>query len=321
MKSKPIIIAHRGACGYLPEHTLPAKAMAYAMGADFLEQDAVLTKDDRVIVVHDRFLDTVTDVARCYPKRKRIDGRYYAIDFTLKEIKKLRIHERVDHDSGTPVYPGRFPVDAITHFEIPTLEEEIEMIQGMNRSTGKDVGIYVELKGPAFHRREGRHFEEIVLEILQQYGYTTRDSNCFIQCFEPESLIYMRNNLMCDLKMVQLIGDNSWAETPGVDYHTMLTPAGLDGVASYADVIGPWTYPVVGELGLGNEPRVTKLVDWAHERNLGVHVFTFRADSIPAYFNSFDGLLDLFFIKVGVDGIFTDFADLVASFLRRAGLR
>lgn len=319
MKKKPLIIAHRGACGYLPEHTLPAKAVAHTMGADFIEQDVVLTKDDRVIVVHDRFLETVSDVQRRYPKRKRIDGRYYAIDFTLKEIKKLRLHERIDRKTGKPAYPGRFPIEAITPFEIPTLEEEIEMIQGLNRSTGREAGIYVELKGPAFHRREGKRFEEIVLEILQQYGYTARDANCYLQCFEPESLTYMRTSLKCDLKMVQLIGDNSWDDTPGVDYHTMLTPEGLDAVARYADAIGPWTFPVVADLGLGNEPRVTELVDSAHRRNLDVHVYTFRADSLPLYVQSFNELLDLFFRKVGVDGIFTDFPDMVHDYLRESG--
>ena len=104
----PAVIAHRGACGYLPEHTLPAKAMAYAMGADFLEQDVVATRDDQLVVLHDIHLDRVTDVAAVYPDRARRDGRYYVRDFDLEEIRTLRVTERLD-DEGRPVYPGRFP--------------------------------------------------------------------------------------------------------------------------------------------------------------------------------------------------------------------
>ena len=97
--SRPIVIAHRGASGYLPEHTLAAKAVAHAQGADFIEQDVVLTRDDQPIVLHDVHLDTVTDVAQVFPGRKRGDGRYYAIDFTLEEIQRLRVTERVDHQT------------------------------------------------------------------------------------------------------------------------------------------------------------------------------------------------------------------------------
>ncbi len=319
MRKKPIIIAHRGASGYLPEHTLPAKAMAHAMGPDFIEQDVVITKDDRAIVVHDRFLETVSDVTKKFIERKRIDGRYYAVDFTLDEIKHLRLHERVDRKSGEPVYPKRFPLDAITPFEIPTLEEEIELIQGLNRSRGVDIGIYVEIKAPAFHRLEGKRIEEIVLDILDRYGYNSTESNCYIQCFEPESLVYMRREMGCGLKMIQLIGDNTWEETPGVDYYQMITREGLDEVASYANAIGPSVYPVIADMGMGKEPRVTEFVDWAHERDLDVHAFTFRADALPSYVDSFDKLLDLIFRRAQVDGIFTDFPDYAVEHLKKAG--
>lgn len=321
MKKKPIVISHRGASGYLPEHTIAAKAMAHAMDPDFIEQDVVITKDDRAIVIHDRFLETVSDVAKKFPKRKRIDGRYYAVDFTLDEIRSLCLHERIDRETGEVVYPGRFPLEAITRFEIATLEEEVEMIQGMNRSRGKDIGLYLELKSPAFHHLEEKAIEEIVLGILARYGYDTTESNCYLQCFEPESLVYMRRELGCSLKMVQLIGDNAWEETPGVDYYRMLTREGLDEVATYANAIAPWIYPVVADMGMGKEPRATELVDWAHERELDVHVFTFRADALPSYVKSFDELMELFFRRAGVDGIFTDHPDLAAGYLRRAGYR
>src|SRR5687767_9176819 len=100
---QPIVIAHRGASGYLPEHTLEAAAYAHALGADFIEQDVVLSKDDVLVVTHDIHVDTTTDVAARYPDRKRADGRYYAIDFTWEELKALRVHERVNETTGQPV--------------------------------------------------------------------------------------------------------------------------------------------------------------------------------------------------------------------------
>ena len=116
----PVVIAHRGASGYLPEHTLPAKALAFGQGADFLEQDVVLTKDDQPIVMHDIHLDTVSDVAKKFPGRNRADGRYYAIDFTLAEVRTLQAQERIDLKSGTPVFAGRFPAQG-SDFRIPSL--------------------------------------------------------------------------------------------------------------------------------------------------------------------------------------------------------
>src|SRR5512137_2935649 len=126
MKKKPLVIAHRGACGYLPEHSLAGKALAFGMEADYVELDAILTRDDIPIVFHDHFLDAMTNVEEVYPKKKRKDGRHYAVDFTLEEIKKLRLHERLKLENGETAFPGRFPSGAKARFEIPTLEEEID---------------------------------------------------------------------------------------------------------------------------------------------------------------------------------------------------
>ncbi|MDU2481093.1 MAG: glycerophosphodiester phosphodiesterase, partial [Klebsiella sp.] len=154
--AEKMVIAHRGASGYLPEHTLPAKAMAYAQGADYLEQDLVMTKDDRLVVLHDHYLDRVTDVAQRFPQRARKDGRFYAIDFTLAEIKSLKFTEGFEPKNGKNVqtYPGRFPMGK-SDFRIHTFEEEIEFVQGLNHSTGKNIGIYPEIKAPWFHHQEG----------------------------------------------------------------------------------------------------------------------------------------------------------------------
>ena len=124
----PIVIAHRGASGYLPEHTLEAKVMAHAMGADFIEQDIVLSKDDVPVVLHDITVDTVSDVATRFPDRQREDGRYYALDFTLAELKQLRVTERFNAKTGRQVYAQRFPKDQ-SSFQIATLEEELQLIQ------------------------------------------------------------------------------------------------------------------------------------------------------------------------------------------------
>ena len=139
--ARPLVIAHRGASGYLPEHTLEAKSYAYALGADYIEQDLVLSKDDIPVVLHDIYLDTVTDVAKRFPRRKRADGRYYALDFTVAELKQLRVTERFNVKTGERVFPRRFPATQAS-FQISTFEEELQLLQGLNRSTGRNVGIY-----------------------------------------------------------------------------------------------------------------------------------------------------------------------------------
>ena len=311
----PVIIAHRGACGYLPEHTLEAKAMAYAMGVDYVEQDVVLTKDDVPIVVHDIHLDTVTDVAKRYPGRARADGRYYAVDFALEEIKRLRATERLDAQSGTAVFAKRFPAGK-SDFSIPTLAEEIELVQGLNRSTGRDVGIYPEIKSPAWHRKEGKDISKVVLDILEQYGYTDGNCRCFLQCFDDGELKRIRFDLGAKLKLIQLIGENDWNEA-ATDYDALQTIEGLREVAKYAEGIGPWIGQVVTGRDAQGRLCATPLVQNAHSLGLKVHPYTFRADELPDHANTFEELLKQFLVKIGVDGIFTDFPDRAVSFRDR----
>lgn len=309
-----IVVAHRGACGYLPEHTLPAKAMAHAMGADYIEQDVVLTKDDVPIVLHDHYLDTISDVARKFPGRTRKDGRYYAIDFTLDEVRSLRASERFDRKTGKAVFPQRFPGRA-SHFAIPTLAEEIELIQGLNKSTGRNAGIYPEIKNPSFHRKEGKDISKIVLGVLKKYGYETKDDKCFLQCFDAEELRRIREDLGCRLNLVQLVAENDWNEAP-TDYDKMKTREGIRKVAEYADGLGPWMPQLVTGVNRDGSPRMTGLLAWAHEQGLKVHPYTFRADAMPDYATSFDDLLRIFYYRAGVDGVFTDFPDKAVTFLR-----
>ena len=303
-----VVIAHRGASGYLPEHTLAATAMAYAMGADFIEQDVVLTKDDQPIVLHDIHLDTVTNVATKYPNRKRDDSRYYAIDFTLEEIKTLDVCERFDHETRKPVFAKRFPA-ASGAFKIPTLEEAIETVQGLNQSTGRNVGIYPEIKKPKWHRDQGKDISREVLELLESNGYLTKEANVFVQCFDPIELRRVREELGSKLKLIQLIGNNDWNEAE-VDYNKMVTRKGLATIAEYADGIGPWMPYIVPESNVKESGQAaTDLVELAHIQGLLVHPFTFRADSLPSYAKDFSELISIF-KNADVDGLFTDHVDL-----------
>jgi len=313
---KKIVIAHRGASGYLPEHTLEAAAMAYAMGADYIEQDVVLTKDDHAIVLHDIHLETVTNVAQVFPQRARADGRYYAIDFALAEIKALQVHERIAPSTGTAVYPRRFPV-ARSQFEIPTLEEEIMLVQGLNKSTGREVGIYVELKAPAWHAGEGKDLAKIVLEILYRHGYRDQQARAFIQCFDPATLQRLKFALNVKLPLVQLLGENSWNEA-AVDYARLRTPDGLAEIAAYARGIGPWLpHLVLGKDETG-KLKISSLVREAHAVGLLVHPYTFRADELLEGFTSFEEMLRTFFFDLQIDGVFTDFPDRAVKFLQES---
>ncbi len=300
--NKPLVIAHRGASGYVPEHTLAAAAMAYAQGADFIEQDVVLTKDGIPVVIHDIYLDLTTNVREVFPHRARADGKWYVIDFTVEEIKTLRVTERRDPSTGAAAFPNRFPVGK-SSFTIPTLAEEIELIQGLNSSTGKNVGIYPEIKKPVFHTQEGYDLGKIVLNMLAEYGYQGPEANVFVQCFEPDYTQRLRQELGTQLPLIQLIG-------PGRVSDLLTTAAGLNLIASYANGIGPALSRIVSER-TGETGRISDLVVQAHARGLVVHPYTFRQDELPPYIHYFDELIRLFFFDIGVDGGFTDFPDIM----------
>jgi len=307
-----IVIAHRGASGYLPEHTLEAVAVAHAMGADYLEQDVVLTRDDVSVVLHDIHVDTVTDVARRFPDRKREDGRYYAIDFTLAELKQLRVSERFDPRTGQAVYPGRFPVGQAS-FEIPTLEEELQLVQGLNKSTGRSAGVYPEVKDPAWHRQQGKDISRIVLETIARFGYRSKQDPVYLQCFDFAEVKRIRNDLGYKGRLVQLLGESAAGDP--TDYDRLRTRAGLAEVARVADGIGPSLRQVVAGRKDG-ALVVTDLVKDAHAVGLEVHPYTFRADGLPDYAASLEDLLRIFFMEVGIDGGFTDQPDRAVVFLR-----
>jgi glycerophosphoryl diester phosphodiesterase len=312
-----LIIAHRGASGYLPEHTLAAKALAHGMGADFLEQDVVLTNDGVPIILHDIYLEPTTDVAQRFPGRRRQDGRYYAIDFSLAEIRTLRVHERSEYTAaGTEraVFPTRFPLGP-GWAGIPTLAEEIELIEGLNASRSRRAGLYIEFKAPAWHRQQGQDLVDAVLAVLTEKDYAHRADQVFLQCFDNQTLRYLRHTVKTPLPLIQLIADNSWGEDSQVDYDFLRTPEGLDVVASYADGIGPWLMQIYKGRDAQGQPTTTNLVSLAQARGLVVHPFTFRADQLPDGIASFKELLALFITDQQVDGLFTDFPDLVRDYM------
>lgn len=329
-----IVIAHRGASGYLPEHTLAAKALAYAMGAHYIEQDVVMTKDDQVIVLHDPFLDAVTDVSEKFPKRFRIWGgkkRWLAMDFTLSEIKTLRASEAFTlGDDGMPVakFGDRFPI-AQSNFQIATLGEEIELIQGLNKSTGRDVGIYVEIKAPWYHRLEGKDITRKTLDILKAYGYKSPEDKAYLQCFDPDELKRIKNELMPNmgmkLNLIQLIAMDEWQETRRMQggqlvnysYEWFFESGAMAKVAEYAQGIGPWFPMLVQEDDKGGIAASTMLNE-AKRAGLAIHPYTFRKDPghIPPFAKDFDDFMDIYYRQLDVDGVFTDFPDLAIKYLK-----
>jgi len=309
-----LVIAHRGASGYLPEHTLEAKAYAHALGAHFIEQDVVATRDDQLVILHDIHLDRVTNVAERFPDRKRADGRYYVRDFDLAEIRTLCVGERRGDDGVTAAFPNRFPAGTGS-FRVPTLREEVKLIQGMNRSTGRVAGIYPEVKSPAWHRSEGVDLSALVVEQLDDFGYRTRNDPVFLQCFDAAELRRIRTELDCQLRLVQLIGENSWGESD-TDYDELKTAAGLRQVAEVADGVGPFIGQLATIAGVDGHPLGTGLTEAAHEAGLVVHPYTFRADQLPPGFETMGELVDWFVSTQQIDGLFTDFPDLALAALR-----
>ena len=306
--ARPLVIAHRGASGYLPEHSLPAVTAAHMMDIDYIEQDVVLTKDAIAIVLHDIHLESTTNVEQVFPARKRSDGRYYALDFDLSEIKQLSLHERTDRQ-GEAVFAERFPLKP-TSFEVPTLQEEIDLIKGMNSSRNKQVGFYIEIKSPKFHRQAGYKIEEVVLKVLRDNSLEGKDSKVFLQCFDAETSKLL--STMTDLPIVQLVGVNAWKESD-TDYEQMMTEEGLAEVATYARGIGPYLGLLLDESG---NPKNLKLIEYAKELGLEIHAYTFRSDQYPTQMGSFEDFVTLFHQQIGITGFFADQPDLVKSYVQ-----
>ena len=312
-EASPLIIAHRGASGYRPEHTLASYELAIAMGADFIEPDLVSTRDGVLIARHENEISGTTDIAdrpefAARKATKKIDGRevtgWFTEDFTLAEIKTLRAKERLPFRD--PSYNGRF--------EVPTLAEVIALAKRKSAETGRTIGVYPETKHPSYFRSIGLPLEEPLLAALKEAGYRGRTAPVYIQSFEVGNLKELRK--VTDLPLIQLMEvegrpwDFAMAGDPRT-YHDLATPAGLAEIATYADGIGPDKRRIVPAGPDGRLLPPTSLVADAHAARLLVHPWTFRSDGpflAPEYEGDPEREYDQFF-ALGVDGLFSDFPD------------
>jgi len=345
----PLVIAHRGASGQLPEQTLEAYARAIELGADVIEMDLVSTKDGVLIARHDPNLAISTDVAKHprFASRKKtikVDGEtqtgWFSNDFTLAEIKTL---------GGISTDPER-PQEFNGKFKIPTFQEIIDFAKAKSKETGRTIAIYPETKNPTYFRDLGLPMEDKVIAAINAAGWNSKTAPIYVQSFEPGSLKYMKAKGL-NTRLVQLIdGDGIDMKTGAMTYavpvdrpyewtkagdkrnfDVMVTPAGLAEIKTYADGIGPWKRYIVsikGSIGSDGKPldvnkdgkindadatsvSPTTLVADAHKAGLFVHPFTFRNESrrLAADYNK-DGRNEYaVYYKLGVDGVFTDFTD------------
>jgi glycerophosphoryl diester phosphodiesterase len=302
---RPLVIAHRGASGYLPEHTLAAYAYAHALGADYIEVDLVLTRDGVAVAWHDLDLAENSDVASVFPDRAALGGRWLVADFDLAELRQLTVVER--QRGGRALYPDRFPADAAVPFKIATLDEIIALVAGLNRSTGRAAGLYLEAKESAYHHRLGLDPERALLAALERHALNTPAAPVFLQSFEPGSLRRLAD-LGARAPLVQLVS----ATAAGA---VMVSAAGLDEIATYAHGIGPSKRLI--EDAAGRPVRGASLAREAHARGLVVHPYTFRLEDHRGNRAAFAAELRRFFDDYGVDGVFTDFTDLALEVLER----
>lgn len=261
------IIAHRGASDSGLENTLPAFAQAHAQNADWLEADIIATKDGALILSHDLFLESTSDVARQFPTRKRGDGHFYALDFSLSEILKLQSQPR----------PGaRISRRPNAKIGFCTLEQLITRTAELNRKTKRKTGLYLELKAPAWHRKNGVELGTKILQILQKANF----SRVILESFDPDELRRLKRQNV-PFALTQLIGqDNEIFDPDGQkwDFSAMQTPAELRKIAKYAQNIGPHLSWV---LKSSRPLPVSDFVKNAHAAGLKVHPYVFRPDIFP----------------------------------------
>jgi glycerophosphoryl diester phosphodiesterase len=328
----PIVIAHRGASGYVPEHTLGAYALAILQGADYVEPDLVMTKDGQLVARHDNELGLTTDIADHpeFADRRRtqtVDGvsitGWFSEDFTLAELKQLRAVERIPQ-----VRPGNERLDGSQ--SIPTLQEVIDLVRTLQLSQRRTIGLYPETKHPSHFQSIGLAMEKPLVRILTRNGYLTRKAPVIIQSFEVENLKAL--NRMTALRLVQLL----WTEGQpydqvlngsGLTYAQMATPEGLRAIARYADGVGPEKSFIIPRDASGNlDPaNATDFVANAHAAGLLVHPYTFRAENVflptnlrnggdpQALGNSAQEVR--WFFEAGVDGLFIDQPDIAVEVL------
>nr|ADN17182.1 glycerophosphoryl diester phosphodiesterase [Gloeothece verrucosa PCC 7822] len=322
----PIVIGHRGASGYRPEHTLESYRLAIELGADYIEPDLVSTKDGVLVARHENEISGTTDVAN-HPEfadrktTKIIDGQtltgWFTEDFTLAELKTLRAKERIPNiRPQNTVYNGLF--------EIPTLQEVIDLAKQKSAELGRTIGIYPETKHPSYFDSIGLSLEEPLVNILKANGYNSQTSPVFIQSFEVSNLQEL--NTLIDVPLIQLIDS---AENKPYDfvlsgdartYGDLITATGLADIANYADGIGAYKWLIIPRDAQGNLLSPTTLVDDAHAAGLLVHSWTFRRENnfLPANLQNQPEEEFKRYYQTGLDGMFSDNPDI--AFAARAAV-
>ena len=349
---KPLVVGHRGASGYRPEHTLASYQLAIDMGADFIEPDLVATKDGVLVARHEPNITNTTDVSTraefaARKTKKMVDGveeeGWFASDFTLAEIKTLYAKQ---------TFPER-DQSFNAQFRIPTLEEVLDLAKAESTKAGRTIGVIPETKHPTFHVNLGLKLEDRLLTILAKYGYTEKTSPVVIQSFEVSNLKYLRSK--SQVRLVQLIDANDVKADGSMDltapydkpydfavagdartFATMLTPAGLQEIKTYADMIGPWKPYLIptrqvdanndgkpddlnGDGKIDERDRVvmpaTDVIKNAHAVGLMVVPYTFRSEVTRlASDDKGDPKAEYRrFYEAGVDGVFSDFPDAAVA--------
>lgn len=345
--AKPLVIGHRGASGYLPEHTLASYRKAIEMGADFIEPDLVVTKDGELVARHEPNITATTDVSTrpefaSRKKTRMVDGvaetGWFVTDFTLAELRTLYAKQ------ANPVRDQSFN----KQFPVPTFREILELAKSESARTGRTIGVYPETKHPTYHVAAGLPIEPRLLKILAEYGYTKKNSPVIIQSFEVQNLKDLRQQT--GVRLVQLI-DGDGVDAQGKvtlvapfdkpydfavrkdprTFPDLLTPKGLAEIKSYADGVGPWkpylrsAKQVLGPDGkpkdLNGDGKITDadrvllaptdVVKNAHAAGLFVHAFTFRNEKelLVSDYKGDPKVEYAVFYELGVDGLFSDFPD------------
>lgn len=314
------MIAHRGASGYRPEHTLTAYRLAAELGADYLEPDLVATLDGVLVARHENEISSTTDVA-ARPEfadrrlTKIVDGScvtgWFVEDFSYAELCTLRARERM---------PGLRPANTAYdgHDQIPTFDEIVAVARQESARLGRRIGVYPELKHPTHFRRLGLPVEELLAERLDALGLNSADGQVLVQSFEPACL--RRMAVMTGVPLVQLVDATGGPFDPTGDHRTyaeLLTPAGLREISAYAQAVGAHKDLVLPRTERGTLGEPTGLVRRVHNTGMAIHVWTFRAE--PTYLPAGLGAaaeLDRF-CAAGVDGIFADHPDLAVAAVDR----
>lgn len=331
----PIVIGHRGASGYRPEHTLASYELAARLGADFLEPDLVVTRDGTLVCRHEPELSETSDVSN-HPEfaarrtTKMLDGQvvigWFVEDFTLAELKTLRAVARIPQfRQHNTLYNGRY--------EVPTLQEVLDLRVRLSGELGRNLGVYPETKHPTFFQQAGLPLEPRLLEILRRNGLNHQEAPVFVQSFEVTNLRQLRAAGL-RTRSVQLLSASgapfdTVAAGSGPDYAELATPDGLRGIARYAQGIGPEKQQVIPRNADGTLGSPTTLVADAQRAGLIVHPYTFRAENnfLPIDYRTSTVLSDfgraideqVVYLRTGVNGVFTDHVDV--SVVARAEFR